>query len=314
MTQARKEPIPLAKQEITLDEASSFLFNHYQSSVTKLEALKGGKHSKAFSYNYSGVDFIIRFNPDDNGFKKDNHLSTNVPIPEVLEIGTYKDLFYCITRKIIGETARDQYNREDFSSLSLLYNAVENIAKVKIAGTGYGYVDINGNAPYKSSLEYINDVYHSNSLFDWQKIFKIAFVDKDFTDYVAGRMEYFARFATEDRELLHGDFGADNVFVNNGAISGIIDWEKMRCGDHFLDVGRVLLFCPNRKATTEAAIKFYKNSDIRNWKERALMGIYHVVLTNYAYAALGGNEISCKSSATRLKELELGLDWFSKLL
>jgi hypothetical protein len=38
------------------------------------------------------------------------------------------------------------------------------------------------------------------------------------------------------------------------------------------------------------------------------MGVYHVVLTNYAYAALGGNEASCKSSEIRLKELEQGLN------
>jgi aminoglycoside phosphotransferase (APT) family kinase protein len=120
-------------------------------------------------------------------------------------------------------------------------------------------------------------------------------------------MEHFARYSTEQRELLHGDFGADNVFVKDGAVSAIIDWEKMRCGDHFLDVGRVLLFCPNREATTRAAIEFYKEKDIQNWKKRTAMGIYHVVLTNYAYAALAGNDASCKSSETRLKELETGL-------
>lgn len=81
----------------------------------------------------------------------------------------------------------------------------------------------------------------------------------------------------------------------------------MRIGDHFLDVGRVLLFCPNRKATASAAIEFYKDKNIKNWKERIAMGIYHIVLTNYAYAALGGNVTSCKSSESRLKELETGL-------
>jgi len=307
----RKEPTPLAKREITIEEASEFLSAHYSSQVMNLKELMGGKHSKAFSYEYSGQGLIIRFNTDDKGFLKDKyafeHFGKHIPIAKVIEISTYKDLFYCITEKISGETARDQYNKENFSSLSLLYNAVEEISKIESSGTGYGYLDLDCNAPYKSSSDYIKSVYHSKDLFDWKKIFQIPFVNKNFTDYVAERMEHFAQFTTEQRELLHGDFGADNVFIKDNTVSGIIDWEKMRVGDHFLDVGRVLLFCPNRKATSSAALEFYKDKDIKNWKERAAMGIYHVVLTNYAYAALGGNETSCKSSESRLKELETGL-------
>ncbi len=307
----RKEPTPLAKREITPEEASSFLSEHYSSQVKNLKELMGGKHSKAFSYEYSQQALIIRFSTDNGGFLKDKyafeHFSKYIKIPKIIEIGTYTDLYYCITEKISGETARDQYNKADYSSLALLYDTVEEIAKIELAGTGYGYLDLNGNAPYQSSDDYIRSVYSSKDLFDWDKIFQMPFVNKTLIDYVAQKMEHFAQFSVKQRELLHGDFGADNVFIKDNFVSGVIDWEKMRVGDHFLDVGRVLLFCPNRAATSSTAIEFYKNSKIENWKERAAMGIYHVVLTNYAYAALGGNEVSCRSSEARLKELEQGL-------
>ena len=307
----RKELTPSAKPKITLEEVLEFLSTHYSHTVKNLAELMGGKHSKAFFYENNGDSFIVRFNTEDRGFLKDayayEHVGEHISIPKVIEIGRYKDLFYCITEKVSGETARDQYNRENFSALPLLYSVVEKIGKIEIAGTGYGYLDVMGNAPYKSSSDYIKSVYNSKDLFDWGKIFQIPFVNKNFVDYVAERMSHFAQFATERRELLHGDFGADNVFIKDNAVSGVIDWEKMRIGDHFLDVGRVLLFCPNRQATTSAAIEFYKDLKIKNWKERIAMGIYHVVLTNYAYAALGGNEASCRSSETRLRELELGL-------
>ena len=307
----RKEPTPSAKFEVTNQETLVFLNNHYTSEVSDLKDLVGGKHSKAFSYKAIGQDFIIRFNSEDRGFLKDKyafeHFGQIIPIPEVIEIGKYKDNYYCLTKKISGETARDQYKRNDYCSIPILFAAVEEISKIKLEGSGYGYLDLNCNAKYQSSVDYINSVYGSNDLFDWQKIFEIPFVSKKFTDYVAWKMKYFSQFATNDRELLHGDFGADNVFVNESVVNGIIDWEKMRTGDHFLDVGRVLLFCPNRQATTSAALEFYKDKNIKDWKERAAMGIYHVVLTNYAYAAIGGNEESCRSSETRLKELESGL-------
>ena len=262
-------------------------------------------------YESDDVGLIIRFNKEDIGFQKDKYASElfgdTLPIPKVIEIGTYNDLHFCITEKALGETARDQYYRNDFSSLPLLFDAVEKIAKNTIPGTGYGYIDLNGNAPYSSHLEYTNAVYNSADIFNWNHIFDIPFVDRHFTDYVADKMKYFSQYATQKRELLHGDFGADNVFIKDGSVIGIIDWEKMRTGDHFLDIGRVLLFCPDRHITASSAIDFYKNSGIEHWKERIAMGIYHVVLTNYAYAALGGNEASCKSSPSRLRELEQGL-------
>ncbi len=307
----RKEPTPSAKREVTLEEASKFLSGYYPDGVANTKELSGGKHSNAFSYEYNGQGFIVRFSLENKGFLKDKyafeHFGDQISIPKVMDMGIYEELYYCISDKISGETVREQYTKEDFSSLPLLYDAVEKISKIKSIGNGYGYLDLNGNAPYQSSLEYIRSVYDSKDLFDWNEIHKIPFVEKNFTDHVTKRMEHFAQFTTEQRELLHGDFGADNVFVKDNIVSGVIDWEKLRCGDHFLDVGRVLLFCPNRKATTSAAMEFYKDKNIQNWKERAAMGVYHVVLTNYAYAALGGNEASCKSSRARLREIEEGL-------
>lgn len=305
------QPTPPAKRDISIEEAVGFLSQHYTQPIKQVEALKGGKHSKAFSYENNDRRLIIRFNKEDRGFLKDKYASElfgdTLPIPKIIEIGTYNDLHFCITEKALGETVRDQYNRSDFTSLPLLFDAVEKIARNTISGTGYGYLDLNGNALYSSHLEYINAAYNSADIFNWDHIFDIPFVDRHFTDYVADKMKNFSQYATKIREPLHGDFGADNVFVKDGSISGIIDWEKMRTGDHFLDIGRVLLFCPDRNVTTSAAIDFYKNSGIEHWKERIVMGVYHVVLTNYAYAALGGNETSCKSSPTRLKELEQGL-------
>jgi hygromycin-B 4-O-kinase len=300
----KKEPTPSAKREITVEEAFGFLSKHYSINVTDLKPLLGGKHSKAFSYESSGQGFIIRFNKEDRGFLKDKYafdnFGQNISIPRIVEIGKHDDLFFCISEKVFAETARDQYTKNDFSAIPLLFHTVEKIREIEIKGTGFGYLDLDSNAPYKSSNDYIQNVYNSKDIFDWNQIFQISFVDKKFTDYVAKKMEFFAQFTTKKRELLHGDFGADNVFIKNDAVCGVIDWEKMRSGDHFLDVGRIMLFCPNRQATTSAANTFYKDKPIDNWKERVAMGIYHIVLTNYAFAALGGNEASCRSSEQRL--------------
>lgn len=295
---------------IATEEVSDFLQKYYSSEITDLTELHAGKHSHAFSYSHQEQEYVIRFNISDHGFLKDkyayeNFSTTEICIPKILDIGSYKDeSYFCISEKLDGETVRQQYNREEYSSIHMQYDMIEAIAKVQVGGTRYGEMDEEGNAPFGSSLEYIDAVYRSHTFFNWQAIFALPFVDKTFTDYVAERMEYYAKFGTHEQELMHGDFGNENVFIKDGNITGIIDWEKSRYGDHFLDVGRVLLYCPDRKATAKAALSFYQSKDIANWKERIAMGVYHVMLTNYANAALAGNEVSCAKSKKRLEELE----------
>jgi hygromycin-B 4-O-kinase len=308
-----KQPSPPAKCDIEKEAASDFLLGYYSNEISELKELDKGKHSRAFSYEQNGQGLVVRFNTENTGFVKDKfayeHFNTEeTPIPEILDTGIYQNgIYYCITKKVVGETGRDQYKREDFSSLPLQYATIESISRIKPPGKGFGYLDAYGNAPLNSSLEYMQSLYRTEVVFDWNKVFEIPFVERNFTDYVAERMEHFAQFGITEQELLHGDFGSDNIFIKDVKVSGIIDWEKTRYGDHFLDVGRVLLFCPDKKETTKAAIAFYSSKKIENWRERIAMGVYHIMLTNYAHAALGGNEVSCRNSRGRLEELEYGL-------
>ena len=221
----RKEPTPSAKCDVSVDQATEFLSDYYSNKVFDLLELPGGKHSRAFSYEHSSQYFIVRFNTEDRCFLKDKyvceHYSKQILVPKIIELGLYREgIYFCISEKVTGETARDQYNIKDFSSIPLLFGAIEEIAKISPPGKGYGYLDLDCNAKYASSLEYLNSVYHSKDLFDWEEIFKITFVDKDFTDYVSKKLVQYARYSSEQRELLHGDFGADNVFIKDGADSG----------------------------------------------------------------------------------------------
>ena len=97
--------------------------------------------------------------------------------------------------------------------------------------------------------------------------------------------------------------GNDNIFILDGKATGIIDWERLRIADHFLDVGRVVLFCPNRKETVGAALMFYEGK-YEHYKERIMLGVYVAMLRNYGSALKDANEASCKSTLSRIQEVE----------
>jgi hygromycin-B 4-O-kinase len=293
-------------------EVQKFLNEHHNKTVIELTYLTGGKHSEAFSYTVDSKNYVVRFNEKDRGFLKDRyayeHFSKDIlPIPQVYDIGKYKDgVYYCISEKVIGETVRAQYNAEDFSSLFVQFEMIEKIKEVRIdkENAGFGEWD-NGEAFKFSTLsEYIRSVYESKDMIEWENIKLLPYFEQDFVNYLIEKVEHYLPYSNDVHELVHGDFGGENLFVYNSNVSGIIDWDRSLFGDHFLDVGRVVLFCPNREATVTSALDYYKDKEYEHYKERIALGVYYAMLRNYGVAVQMGNKASCDSSRQRIKQCE----------
>lgn len=289
-----------------------FLENHHNQSVNNLQKLSGGKHSEAFSYTHDNRDYVIRFNVSDRGFRKDQYVYQNfsgngVVISEIYALGTFCiGIYYCISEKVHGETARQEYMKGDYRSLPLQFEMIEKIKGIKIPTeyAGFGEWEPDNFELNSSFLNYVQSIYTTKNLVDWNELSKLPYFNRDFTDYLFEKLNYYIQYSPDIRELLHGDFGNENLFLNNRKISGVIDWERSLYGDHFLDVGRVVLFCPNREATVTAALEYYRKNGAKNYKERIMMGVYFAMLRNYGLAARDGNEASCINSPKRIKEFE----------
>ena len=290
---------------------STKFISDYHSSNIELVEIEGGNHSAAFSYIFKSKGLILRFNETDFGFKKDeyayNHYSKYVPIPRILETGTYKDLYFCISEKIRGHSIRDEYNQNNFTSFNLQFDAIEKIAKIDIPKEAQGFGEWNSttlHAPFSSLTESIVKVFESDIYFNWNELEKIEGFDPAFIEYLKGRIQDLLSYSDNIRELRHGDFGTGNVFIENNTIQGIIDWHKAAYDDHLFDVSRVVLYCPNRDASSKAALNYYQNLSHENYKERILLGVYFTMLINYGYAAKAGMTKSLESSPSRIKEIE----------
>lgn len=289
-------------------DVQKFLETHHNNQIERFVHIQEGKHSDAFAYIHSGQEYIARFNVTDEGFLKDayayeNFSNAKILIPKIIETGTFNEnLFFCISEKVHGETAKEQYNKGDFSSLPIQFETVEAIKAIPIHpnDAGFGKWKVGGQAEHDFD-KYFAEICNGG-ISDWAVFQEIRYFDKDFVEYLLTRIQKYSSHSIGVRELVHGDFGGSNLLVNNGKVSGIIDWAHSFYGDRFWDVGRIVLFCPNKKVTTSAALNFYK--DLPNFKERIAWSVYCVMLKNYGVALQSNQEASCLSSAGRIKEIE----------
>lgn len=294
------------------DEVKEFLNTYYSGPVEDLVYVYGGKHSEAFSYTYENKQYILRFNESERGFLKDKYAydtfsSENLVIPKIYDVGKHtENVYYCISEKIEGETPKDAYKRGDFTSLSLQFEMIERIKDSTIPEdyTGYDEIELGKKTRFETLEDYVMSLYFSNELFDWNELSKLPFFDQSFIDYLVSKVKELVKYGEGARVLLHGDFGNDNLFIKDGKVTGIIDWERLRLADHFLDVGRVVLFCPNREVTVKEVLTFYENKGYEHYKERIALGVYVAMIRNYGAAAKVGNEASCASAPTRIREFE----------
>lgn len=295
-----------------INDVQVFLNKHHGQEVTEVALLSGGKHSLAFGYTNDFTGYVIRFNQNKRGFLKDKYAydtygGGELHIPKIYSIGQYSEyVYYCISEKVDGETPKDQYKNGDFSSLPLQFEMIEKIKDFKIPEeySGYDELEVDIETRFTTHEDYLMNIYTSKELFDWDELKTQSFFDQTFVEYLVAKVRELSKYSADVREVVHGDFGNENIFIKDGKVTGIIDWERLRFADHFLDVGRVVLFCPNREETVRAALTYYENKEYEHYKERIMLGVYFAMLRNYGAAATEGNETSCGNARSRIEQVE----------
>jgi len=86
--------------------------------------------------------------------------------------------------------------------------------------------------------------------------------------------------AEEDREptWIHGDLHSRNVLVDNGVITGVIDWGDVTAGDKATDLAAIWMLLPNLESRVHAMEK-YGNASRATWlRARAWAVLFGVLL------------------------------------
>ena len=67
---------------------------------------------------------------------------------------------------------------------------------------------------------------------------------QDDVDKLFSVVERLAPNCPEEPYLAHGDFGFDNVLINDGRVSAVLDWSGARYGDFLYDVSWLIFWSP----------------------------------------------------------------------
>lgn len=99
--------------------------------------------SQVYSFVYDNLEYIIRINPNNEGFKKDKyayeHFKNNLfPIPKIIEHGKFYKDYFCITEKANGITFEDSKEKVITYLLEDITNIWKSISNIDISSTtGY---------------------------------------------------------------------------------------------------------------------------------------------------------------------------------
>lgn len=205
--------------------------------ISDLEPIVEGEESQAFSFNSNGQSLIVRVNSDIEGFKKDayafsNFSSSRIPIPKVIKLEQSDSKHsLCISEKMPGITLQDADESTVQQLLKPVLQLWREIASTDISdSTGYGEFDGSGKGKSKTW----NDFILLESSLDWSGLGDI--VDKSLIEKVSNELQRASKFCPNEHKLVHGDFGSNNLLVDNNKVSAVLDWENAMYGDPLYDI------------------------------------------------------------------------------
>jgi hygromycin-B 4-O-kinase len=271
-----------------------------------LERLTEGMESQAFRFRIDGDWLVLRINPSLRGFRKDEwaarHVSENVPVPQVVTMGmTEGNQAYCISEWLPGQTLED-LSVEDVSALiPELLRLWRNIGATDVSGIdGFGDFDPEGHGAADTWRQVLEKTLHDARR---DLCGKTALGLQDTSELLL-LYERLIASCGEQRGLIHGDFGSNNVLTGQGRITGILDWDLAMVGDSLYDVANVYFWAswlPCMEVLAEAFTQIM--SDVAAYGERLLCYAIRIGLEEARESVAAGNAQMSSWAVRRTFEL-----------
>ncbi|PLP60659.1 hypothetical protein CYK37_05930 [Mesorhizobium loti] len=215
--------------------------------ISTWTSVSEGEEAQVFGIRLADEDFILRVNHFAHGFHKEafcyrHFASANLPIPQILSIGTVDDHTYCVSRRAAGKTLQDLSPAELPAVVAWVDQVMRAIAQAPLHGTeDFGRFDPNGIGEHKSWRGFLGALTDQRR-FDW--IGHEPAVDDSWIERHLSLLSALIPMCPETRSLVHGDFGSNNVLTDGLAITGVIDWSEALFGDPLYDVANIFFWRP----------------------------------------------------------------------
>lgn len=294
------------KPSLSKDALQELVLREFSPSAETLNQLVEGEESQAFSFKDKNKNYVLRVHVSAEGFKKDeyafqNFVSEKIPIPEVFKIGCVdSNHSFCISKQFPGTTLQDS-SEETIDKLLVPTDEVLNaIHDTDISSTsGFGDFDSEGNGKYNSWRDFLNAVLEPENN-QWDEVRKQS--DAKLINDIMHEFEALLSYCPEERQLLHADFGSNNLLAHGVKITGVLDWEEAKYGDPLFDMGgfwSTWLMCVRKQS------EYWDNtkSGLPNYQERKLCYDLRTALVEIYEHALDGSTDTLRWVENRSKEI-----------
>lgn len=280
------------KTKIENTRVRSFLEEKFSKGISNLVALKGGEGSQAFSFDTPGQGLVVRFNSNSPCYEKDKYAfehfsSYKIPLPEVLDIGqTPDEYYYAISTRVEGQLIMDLSDDAYGKLFQELIETLDRIHTIDISkSNGFGKWEVDGRTETSTWRDYLLAVQgYVEAKDNKPSLYETSFLERDIWEKGYGKMNLLLPYCPEERYLIHGDYGSDNVIVNNGKIAGVLDWVGSKYGDFLYDIAW-LNFFNERKNPIEKFVRYYKDKQIKNFFERVMCYQLRISLSSLSFYA-----------------------------
>jgi hygromycin-B 4-O-kinase len=231
------------KPKLTQEDIQRFLSSHTAGAASSVSRLAEGEESQAFAFEQEGLPFVIRINRSAAGFHHDayarSHFHTAaIPIPNIIEIGQIDAQHaFCITERMPGFTLQDADEETITRLLKPVTDTWQAIRAINIRDTtGFGEFDLAGQGRYPTWRAFLLALFDF-SRHDWKPVFQhFQQAEKDLFSRLTTIFTVLAQSCPEERQLIHGDFGANNLLTDGQRVTAVLDWENAKYGDPLFDI------------------------------------------------------------------------------
>ena len=239
------------------EAARRFLADRFDETVEPVRFLGRGEWSVCFSFRQGGTEKVIRFGAHIEDFCKDrragSYARAKLPVPMVNEIGDAYGGHYAIAQRVFGTPINALDPAGWRAILPELFAAIDQARGVDLSTTtGFGIWNRHGDAPYPSWREFLvaaGDDARGRRTHGWRKrLSESPTGDGPFTEALR-RLERDCTACPELRNLVHSDLLQNNVLVDQGGISGVLDWGCSLYGDFLYDHAWLAFWAPWFAAT-----------------------------------------------------------------
>lgn len=298
----------MSERKIVVDKSKieDFLKINFDEDSKIISEFLGNENSRAFLFSSGGIEYVIRMDLYVDDFKKDRYayehfLTPKIIIPKTIKLGTIEErIFFSISKKLEGVALDKLKEKELLDSLPEIASVLREIHLTDISKTsGYGSWDISGNATHKSWQEFLLSVKFS-SYFKWDNLINEGIYEKKLFEKVFAKIIELSKYASEERSLVHGDYGFNNILINGENVSGVLDWALSKYGDFVYDIAWLAFW--EEKIDYGQLLKEYYGGykDLANYEERLLCCMLHVGLSTSGFFAKWGSKKEYEHTKSRL--------------